>query len=409
MASLAQTLGSATARPNWVMEPDMYGQQTGDWLPQGATQDDGGRLSWADTGEPISVVPRPNVLPFARTPDGIQLAMPKIADILGNLVGGGEVGAINAGIPLALGKRAPAAADAERAIAQGRHTQAWDNSADFKNGVSGVFQRPDGVNAYELPDYGMTAARGQLEKQAKRMQRDGVTNFSSPSSVYGYSQPISDIIGSQLYDHVPELRDWRIVGTPWNGSTHGWAAPAAKTIAVAADNPGVISFDRSKLINTASHEMQHAVDAQAMEAGLPIYTSGANHLNFREPELVEARNAAGLAYHPDAQRLFYFLGDMVDKAKRNGASLPFTMYQHNLGEALARVAGTTTAIPSADRFAWLKMTPNQRMSQLPPGEGPVSAYSLHAGNSSGAFLNAADNLRPGLDDPLGRLLPRGPE
>ena len=107
MASLADLLGETVVdlngnvaypavpkprpRPNWIVEPDLLSQQTGSWVTpemEMRYEDTGNRAYWRDTGEPVQIVPRERLLPFTRTPDGVELTMPKIADILGFVAGG---------------------------------------------------------------------------------------------------------------------------------------------------------------------------------------------------------------------------------------------------------------------------------------------------------------------------------
>ena len=79
---------AAPSRQNWFMEPDLTGYQTGKVdLPPGAERDENG-FYYPDTGERLSMVRRPGVLPFAKTPDGYTMAMPKLLDVASNIVGG---------------------------------------------------------------------------------------------------------------------------------------------------------------------------------------------------------------------------------------------------------------------------------------------------------------------------------
>lgn len=74
-------------RPNWMMEPDLLSTQLGQ-LPEGVGLDETGRPFYRDTGEPLTVVPRPGMLPIAKTPEGYTFAKPKIFDIASYLIGG---------------------------------------------------------------------------------------------------------------------------------------------------------------------------------------------------------------------------------------------------------------------------------------------------------------------------------
>jgi hypothetical protein len=79
----AAILGSSALEPrkNWVIEPTLM-DQSGDWLPEGASIDDSGHL-YGPNGEPMRVLRRPNVLPFVHTPDGgREWVMPKLLELL---------------------------------------------------------------------------------------------------------------------------------------------------------------------------------------------------------------------------------------------------------------------------------------------------------------------------------------
>lgn len=79
-------------RKTWMMEPDLLGTQMGT-LPAGVTTDETGRPVYEDTGEPLTVVRRPGVLPIAKTPEGMTLVKPKLADIYSYVIGGPVEGA----------------------------------------------------------------------------------------------------------------------------------------------------------------------------------------------------------------------------------------------------------------------------------------------------------------------------
>ena len=74
--------------PNYLMEPDLLEAQQGAQLPTGIAVNDAGIPFNKATGAELPTVKRPNVLPIARTPDGLTLAMPKAMDIFGNMLGG---------------------------------------------------------------------------------------------------------------------------------------------------------------------------------------------------------------------------------------------------------------------------------------------------------------------------------
>lgn len=87
----------------YIMEPDLMEAQTGKLnVPDDVGFDEAGAAYNTVTGEPVQVIRRPNVLPIAPTPDGYTFAMPKMLDVVGNVMGnvgglaGGKIAA-NAG------------------------------------------------------------------------------------------------------------------------------------------------------------------------------------------------------------------------------------------------------------------------------------------------------------------------
>lgn len=89
----------APPRRNWMVEPDLLSRSMG-FLEPGMTMDDAGRVSWADTGEDIQIIPRPRFSFRVDTPDGQQWTLPRVFDAFGYMtggVGGAPKGAIGAG------------------------------------------------------------------------------------------------------------------------------------------------------------------------------------------------------------------------------------------------------------------------------------------------------------------------
>lgn len=323
---------------------------------------------------------------------------------------GGAAGASKAIlVPLGLASRVPAdASKAEQMIAQGLHRQAWADTRDWRNGVAGIFRRPDDVNALETTDYAMTVARGKMQSQANKIANDGVPASSfDASTLYPYSQPLSDVVTGPAFSQVPGLKDWRIVGMPHAQNTYGFASPSKKLIAVAADDPaangGKLFYDPSRTRNTVAHEMQHAVDEEAKNAGILVGGTGANPISFGDPSRLssvyyQASNRASGS--PDAQRLADYLRDLVYSDPKR---LPFEMYQRNSGEALARVVGETAAAPTAGREQLLNVTPNVRMPLLQ--DGPMTSDKLHYAASTGDFERALSRIKSGTPNALRGLLP----
>lgn len=75
--------------PSYLMGPDLLEAQQGQHMPEGIALNDAGIPFNKLTGEEVPTARRSNVLPIAREPGGgITLAMPKVLDIVGNVVGG---------------------------------------------------------------------------------------------------------------------------------------------------------------------------------------------------------------------------------------------------------------------------------------------------------------------------------
>lgn len=79
----------STEGKTWMMEPGKEAVQSGNYentLPPNVRLNDAGIPYNVETGEELQMARRPNVLPFTRTPDGVQWAMPKIAELAGDIV-----------------------------------------------------------------------------------------------------------------------------------------------------------------------------------------------------------------------------------------------------------------------------------------------------------------------------------
>lgn len=75
------------APTTYIMEPDLVETQTGKvHTPPDVSFDDAGFAYNNVTGEPVQIIRRPDVLPVARTPDGFTFAMPKMLDVVGNVM-----------------------------------------------------------------------------------------------------------------------------------------------------------------------------------------------------------------------------------------------------------------------------------------------------------------------------------
>lgn len=314
-------------------------------------------------------------------------------------------------VPLAMARRGPAnASKLETMLAQGLDRDAWTEGRSWRDGITGVFNRPDGVPALETTDYAMNVARGKMQSQANKIANDGVPSSSyDTKTLYPYSQPLSDVVTSDAIRQVPELNDWRIVGMPHAQNLHGFANPSAKLIAVAADDPaksgGKMFYDSAQTRNTVAHEMQHAVDTEAQAKGLPIFANGANSQLFPASSLSTIASAAHGTGSADGQRLSKYIYDTIYDPNGSTYSAPFRFYQQNMGEALARVVGETAATPALHRDELLKFLPQERMANL--REGPMSPDKLHMASSAFDFADAVKRLQAGDPNALHRIFPAG--
>jgi hypothetical protein len=81
----------STEGKTWIMEPGLEAVQSGYaepffHLPENTAVNDAGEIFNKETGKPLSIVRRPNVIPLVKTPDGIQWAMPKMLELAGNVM-----------------------------------------------------------------------------------------------------------------------------------------------------------------------------------------------------------------------------------------------------------------------------------------------------------------------------------
>ena len=77
----------STEGKTWMMEPGKEAVQSGNYeMPPNVRLNDAGIPYNVETGEELQMARRPNVLPLTRTPDGVQWAMPKIAELAGDIL-----------------------------------------------------------------------------------------------------------------------------------------------------------------------------------------------------------------------------------------------------------------------------------------------------------------------------------
>lgn len=155
--------------PSYVMEPDLLEAQQGAHLPTGIAYNDAGIPFNKATGVELPTVARPNVLPIARTPDGLTLAIPKALDIFGNMMGG-VAGAPVKGAEVLLGS-GPVRKVVEEAVSSGPFFSALERAVDnSKVGKAsadqwlGYLKNQPGVKQEELSTV-LGGIEGQLTKQ----------------------------------------------------------------------------------------------------------------------------------------------------------------------------------------------------------------------------------------------------
>ena len=77
----------STEGKTWMMEPGKEAVQSGNYeMPPNVRLNDAGIPYNVETGEELQMARRPNVLPWTRTPYGVEWAMPKIAELAGDIV-----------------------------------------------------------------------------------------------------------------------------------------------------------------------------------------------------------------------------------------------------------------------------------------------------------------------------------
>lgn len=169
----ARYAGETEARPrqNWMIEPDLTSTLTGNYdVPEGAYIDPMGRVKFKDTGEELKIIRRPNLLPLVETPQGAEFVMPKLVDIVGNVMGGVAAPVKGAGTVLGSGpvlratekaiEKIPAFfSPVENAIAASKQTK-----ADAQQWL-GYLKNQQGVKADELEHLGLNNLSGSLTKE----------------------------------------------------------------------------------------------------------------------------------------------------------------------------------------------------------------------------------------------------
>lgn len=158
--------------PNYLMAPDLLEAQQGSHLPTGIALNDAGIPFNKETGAEIPTAQRPNVLPIAMTPEGPRLAMPKILDLVGNVMGNVAAPAVatKAG-EVVLGSGAVRTAQEATKVAEGPFysalSQAVDNAKIGKASPEqwlGYLKNQPGVKAEEINTVLRDLPEGPLTK-----------------------------------------------------------------------------------------------------------------------------------------------------------------------------------------------------------------------------------------------------
>jgi hypothetical protein len=165
----AQDAATPEGPPNYIMEPDLLETQQGMSLPTGIAFNDAGIPFNLKTGKEVPIIPRPKVLPIAKTPDGYTFAMPKMLDVAGNVMGG-VAGAPVKGAEVLLGsgavRKVPEIIKAAEGPFYSALERAVDNSkvgkADAQQWL-GYLKNQPGVKSEELA-YVLGDIKGSLTK-----------------------------------------------------------------------------------------------------------------------------------------------------------------------------------------------------------------------------------------------------
>lgn len=252
--------GPKPERKNWMIEPDLMSQGMSEGLPEGSALNEAGVPYWKDTGEEIKIIRRPGVLPFVRTPDGVELAMPKIFDAAGNMMGGIGGAAAPANSLGSFGGRLAKTADLKKLeVAEGIDKLGLSSiDANVARQATGWHKDVDGNWKFEISDHN---AKVNPEALPKTGTIDLEKYLDHP----------------ELYEAYPDLKKLQVgreinptsKGSYFNG-TYG---DRVEKILTRGSDPISINKD-----STALHEIQHAI--QQREG----FSQGSNPLNFMTPE-----------------------------------------------------------------------------------------------------------------------------
>lgn len=189
----------STEGKTWIMEPGLEAVQSGYaepffHLPENTAVNEGGEVYNKETGEPLSIVRRPNVIPLAKTPDGIRWAMPKMLELAGNVMnplavtrgvpvkagemvlGAGPVKTVPEGGVLGAMKEAKAAKEAEKAlpsISEKFAGKAGTPVEEMENLLEGVRGTEIGKMVERYQDMPVREAHQALFDDLKKLAQEG--------------------------------------------------------------------------------------------------------------------------------------------------------------------------------------------------------------------------------------------
>lgn len=150
-----------------MIEPDLTQIQTGKYdIPENVYIDPLGVPRNKDDGQKIEIIRRPNVLPFVNTPQGVELAMPKIVDVVGNIMGGVVAPVKGAGTVLGAG---PVLKAGEKAI---------EAATEVKPFYSALENQVNTVNQAKMTgDQWLGALGNKAGIKPEEMQYTGLNDF----------------------------------------------------------------------------------------------------------------------------------------------------------------------------------------------------------------------------------------
>lgn len=214
-----------------MIEPDLTQIQTGKYdIPENVYIDPLGVPRNKDDGQKIEIIRRPNVLPFVNTPQGVELAMPKIVDVVGNIMGGvvapvkGAGTVLGAGPVLKAGEKAIEAATEVKPFYSALENQVntvnqakmtgdqWLGTLGNKAGIKPEEMQYTGLNDFLNSKKGQTVTKQEVADYLKNNKvevndvwKGNTANFETADRVKIINdfKNLKDEIGQEFYDFFP--------------------------------------------------------------------------------------------------------------------------------------------------------------------------------------------------------------